>query len=65
MPAGGQRAGFRFAVADHATGDQAGIVEHRAVGVQQRVAQLAALMNGAGRFGRGVAGDAATEKRTA
>ena len=62
VPAGGQRAGLRFAVADHATGDQAGIVENRAVGVQQRITQLAAFMNGAGRFRRGVAGDAARKR---
>ena len=59
MPAGGQRAGLGFAVADHAAGDQIGIVEHRAVSVQQRVAQLAAFIDRSGSLGRGVARNAA------
>ena len=57
MPAGGQRAGFRFAVADDAGDDQIGIVERRAIGVEQRIAELAAFMNGAGRFRRDMAGN--------
>ena len=54
-----QRAGFRFAVADDAADEQIGIVEDRAVGVQQRIAEFAAFVDGAGRFGRDVAGNAA------
>ena len=58
VPAGGQRAGFRLAVADDAGDDQIGIVEGRAIGVQQRIAQFAALMDRARRFRRDMAGNA-------
>ena len=61
MPAGGQRAGLRLAVADHAADQQVGVVERRAVGVQQAVAQLAALVDRARGLGRDVAGDPARE----
>ena len=57
VPAGGQRPGFRLAVADDAGDDQIRIVEGRAIGMQQRIAQFAALVDGAGRFRRHVAGD--------
>jgi hypothetical protein len=46
VPAGRAGARFRFTVTHHARHDQVGIVEGRAVGVEQRVAQLAALVNG-------------------
>ena len=45
VPARGQRAGFRLAVSHHAASQQAGIVEHRAISMQQRVSQLAALVD--------------------
>ena len=45
MPAGGQCAGFGFAVADHAGNDQVGIVEGCAVCVRKAVTKLAAFMN--------------------
>jgi hypothetical protein len=61
MPAGGQRARLRFPVADHAADQQVGTVEGGAVGVHQRVAEFAALIDGARRLGRDVAGDAARE----
>ena len=57
VPAGGQRAGFRLAVADDAGDDQIRIVEGRAIGVDQRIAQLAAFVNRAGRFRRYVTGN--------
>ncbi len=59
VPTGSERAGLGFAIADHAAHQQVGIVERRAVGVHQRVAQLAAFVDGAGRFGRRVARDSA------
>ena len=65
VPARRQRAGLRLAVADDAGDDQIGIVERRAVGVRQRIAQLAALVDRAGRLRRDVARDAARETRTA
>src|SRR5665213_2703637 len=60
-PLDGQRAGFRLAVADHAAREQIRVVEHRAVCVQQRVAELAALVDRPGRLRRDVAGAAAGE----
>ena len=62
MPARRQRAGFRFAIADDATDQQIGIVEGGAVGMRKRVAQLAAFVNRAGRFGRDMAGNAAGKR---
>ena len=62
VPAGGQRPGLGLAVADDAGDDQVGVVEGGAVGVRQRVAQLAALVDGAGRLRGDVAGDAAGER---
>ena len=58
VPACGQRPGLRFAIAHHAGHNQIGIVERRAVGVHQGVTQLAALVDGARRFRRHVAGNA-------
>jgi Pyruvate/2-oxoacid:ferredoxin oxidoreductase gamma subunit len=45
VPGGGQRSGFRLAIADDTGGDEAGVVEDGAVGVCERVAQLAALVD--------------------
>ena len=61
MPGGGQRPGLGFAVADHDGHQQVGIVERGAEGVRDAVAQLAAFMDGARRFRRAVAADAAGE----
>ena len=61
MPARRQRPGLGLAVADDAGDDQVGIVERRAVGVRQRVAELAALVDRARRLRRDVARDAAGE----
>src|SRR5581483_9312122 len=61
VPAGGQRPGFRLAVADDAGNDQIRVVEGGAVGVAQGVAQLAALVDAAGGLRGDVAGDAAGE----
>ena len=58
VPAGGERAGFRLAVADDAGDDQIRIVEGRAIGVDQRIAQFAAFMDRAGRFRRDMTGNA-------
>ena len=61
MPAGGQRPGLGLAVADDAADEQIGVVEGGAVGVHERVAELAALVDRAGRLRGDVAGDAAGE----
>ena len=62
MPARGERAGLRLAIADHAAGEEIGIVEHRAVGVQERIAELSPFVDGARRLGRDVAGNAAGKR---
>jgi hypothetical protein len=59
VPAGGQRAGFRFAVAHAGQGDQLRVVEHRAAGVGEHVAQLTALVDRAGGLRGAVAADVA------
>ena len=41
LPAGGQRAGLSFAVADDGRNEQARVVHHSTVGVRQGVTQLA------------------------
>ena len=61
VPRGGERAGLGLAVADDAGGDQAGVIHHGAEGVRERIAQLAALVDGARRLGRDMARDAAGE----
>ena len=61
MPGGGERPGLRLAVADDARDDQIGIVERRAVGVRQAVAELAALVDRARRLRRDVRADVAGE----
>ena len=61
VPRGGQRAGFRLAVAHHAGGDQIGVIRHRAEGVGQGVAQLTALVDRAGGLRCYMAGNTAGE----
>ena len=61
MPGGGQRAGLGLAVADDAGDDQVRVVERRAEGMADRIAQLAALVDRARRLRRDVAGDPAGE----
>ena len=65
VPGGGERSGLGLAVAHHARHHQVGVVEGRAVRVDQGVAQLAALVDRTGRLGGGVAGDAARERELA
>ncbi len=62
VPAGGQGAGLGLAVADHAADEEVRIVEGGAIGVEQRVAELAALVDRARRLGRHMARDAAGER---
>jgi hypothetical protein len=65
VPGGGQRPGFRLPVAHHAGDDQVGVVERRPVGVDQRVPQLASLVDRAGRLRRHVGGDPARKAELA
>ena len=64
-PARGERTGLGLAVAHHARDHQAGVVERRAEGVHERVAELAALVDGPGCLGRRVRRDAAGERELA
>ena len=61
VPGGSQRAGLRLAVGHHAGGDRIRVVRHSAEGVGQGIAQLAALVDGAGRLRRHMAGHTAEE----
>ena len=61
VPAGRERPGLRLAVADDAGDDQVRVVEGRAIGMAQRIAEFAAFMDAARRFRRNVAGNAAGE----
>ena len=61
MPARGERARLGFAVADDADDEQVRVVERGAVGVDERVAELAALVDRSRRLGCHVARDAARE----
>ncbi len=63
MPTGGQRAGLGFTIANDAAGKQVGIVENRAIGVQQRVPQFAALVDGTRRFRRRMAGNTTGKRK--
>jgi len=61
LPRGGQGAGLGFAVAHNHGGNQVGVVKHSAESVGNGVAQLAALVDGAGGLGGAVAGNATGE----
>src|ERR1039457_87515 len=63
MPCRGQRSGFCLAVADHAGGDEIGIVEYRAERMAERITQLAALVDRAGTLRRCVAGDSSGKRK--
>src|ERR1700733_12276023 len=58
MPRRGHRSGLGLAVADDAGDNQLWIVEHRAVGVRQGIAELTAFVDRARRLRRGMARDA-------
>ena len=62
VPAGRERPGLCLAVADHAAHDQVRVVERRAEGMRERVAELAALVDRARRLRRRVARDPARER---
>ena len=62
MPARRERAGLRLAVADDAGDEETGVVERGAERVRERVSELAALVDGAGRLRRDVARHAAGER---
>ena len=57
MPGGGERAGLGLAVADDARDDEVGVVERRAVGVRQAIAELAPLVDRARRLRRDMRAD--------
>ena len=55
VPARRERPRLRLAIADHCGDDEVGVVEGGAVGVRKRIAELAALVDGAGRLRRHMA----------
>jgi len=59
VPAGGQRPGLGFPVADDACGYQISVVEDCAVSMKERVTEFATFVNRAGCFRRDVAWNAA------
>ena len=59
FPASFERAGFRFAVADHTRDEQIRIIERGSEGVQQGVAEFSALVNGIGQMRAAMAGNSA------
>ena len=61
MPTAGQRSGLSLAIADDAGDDEIGIIKRGAIGVAQRVAELAAFVNRARCLRRGMARNAAGE----
>jgi hypothetical protein len=61
VPGRGQRSRLGLAVADDARHQQVRVVEGGTVGVRERVAEFAALVDGAGGLGGDVAGHAAGE----
>ena len=65
VPARRERAGLRLAVADDAGDHEVGVVERSAERVRERIAELAALVDRAGRLGRDVRRDAAWERELA
>ena len=65
VPARRQGTGLGLPVADDACDQQIGIVEGRAEGMGERVAELAALVDRTGRLGCGVARDAAGKRELA
>ena len=65
VPAGGKGARLGLAVADDAANEQIRVVEGGAVGMRQRIAEFAALMDRTGSLGCDMAGDAAREAELA
>mmetsp|Transcript_5277 Transcript_5277/g.17826 ORF Transcript_5277/g.17826 Transcript_5277/m.17826 type:complete len:209 (+) Transcript_5277:3295-3921(+) len=63
VPAGRAWARLRLAVADDAAGDEGGVVEDGAEGVQEAVPELAALVDGPRAVGAHVRGDAARPRK--
>ena len=63
VPARCKRSSFSLAVADDTGDDQVGVVEGGPIGVRESVAELAALVDRAGRLRRYMAGNAARERK--
>src|SRR5262245_13309063 len=63
MPAGGQRSRLALAVANHAAGDQVGIVKDRAVSVDERISEFSTFMNRAWCFRGGMTWDSSRKRK--
>src|SRR5262245_10740033 len=62
VPTCRERAGFGLTIADHTSDEQVWIVECRAVGMRERVAEFATFVNGARGFRRDVARNPARKR---
>src|SRR5258705_13397183 len=62
MPTRGQRPAFGFAISDHATYDQIGVIESSSISVRDGIPEFSAFMNRSRSFRRNVAGNS-TGKR--
>src|SRR5262245_46659593 len=62
VPGGSERSGLGLAVPDHARDDEIRVVERRAIGMRQAVAELAAFMDRSRRLRRDVRPDRAGER---
>ncbi len=65
VPARRERAGLGLSVADHAEDDELRVVQRGSAHVQERVPELAALVEGAGSLGRAVTGYPTGERELA
>src|ERR1051326_279732 len=63
MPCGSQRSGFRLAIANDASDNETGIVEHGAERMTERIAQLTALVDRARALRRYMAGDSSGKRK--
>src|SRR5579871_5192209 len=63
MPRRGERPGFRLAIADDAGNEEIGIVEHRSERMAEGIAQLPALVDGAGALRRRMAGNSTGKRK--
>ena len=63
MPTRGEWSRFGLAIADNAASHEIGIVEHRSVGMHQRVAQLSSFVDGTRRLRCIMAGNASRKRK--
>ena len=57
VPRRGEGSGLGFSVTDHTGNDEVRVVKGRSIGVSNRVAEFTPFVDGAGGFGRNMAGN--------